>query len=64
LNFAAGESSKCTTKQKQILAAHFFDLKQTYIIEGNSAFNKKYNSIKGLGRATKSLLISSFKENS
>jgi len=51
-----------TTKQKQLLASHFFDLKQTYVIEGNTAFNKKYNSIKGLGRATK-VLLSSFKEN-
>ena len=29
-----------TTKQKQLLASHFFGLKQTYTIEGNTTFNK------------------------
>jgi hypothetical protein len=32
-----------TTKQKQLLASHFFDLKQTYTIEGNTTFNKNIN---------------------
>jgi len=52
-----------TAKQKQLLTSYFLDLEQTYILEGETAFNKKYNSIKGLGRSTKVLLISSFKEN-
>ena len=52
-----------TEKQKQLLSSHFFDLKQTYLREGETPFNKKYNSINGLGRATKTLLISCFKEN-
>jgi hypothetical protein len=39
-----------TTKQKQLLISHFFDLKQTYTLEGNTAFNKKYNSIDGFRR--------------
>ena len=52
-----------TEKQKQLLSSHFFDLKQTYLREGETPFNKKYNPINGLGRATKTLLISCFKEN-
>jgi len=52
-----------TEKQKQLLSSHFFDLKQTYLVEGETSFNRKYNSINGLGRTTKKLLISSFKEN-
>ena len=50
-----------TAKQKQLLASHFLDLKETYMIEGKTAFNKKFNSINGLGRPTKVLLLSSFK---
>lgn len=50
-----------TAKQKQLLSSYFFDLKQTYILEGETAFNKKYKSISCL---TKALLICSFKENS
>jgi hypothetical protein len=53
-----------TEKQKQLLSSHFFDLKQTYLVEGEKTFNKKYNSINGLGRNTKKLLISCFEENS
>lgn len=52
-----------TEKQKQLLSSHFFDLKQIYLREGETAFNKKYNSINGLGRATKTLLISCLKKN-
>ena len=52
-----------TAKQKQLLTSYFLDLKQTYTFDGETAFNKKYNSIKGLSRSTKSLLISSSKEN-
>ena len=50
-------SSIRTTKQKQLLSSHFFDLRQTYIIERNNAFNKKYNSIEGLGKSYKSMVI-------
>ena len=52
-----------TKKQKQLLTSHFLDLKETYVIEGETAFNKKFNSINGLGRATKVLLVSSFGRN-
>ena len=52
-----------TKKQKQLLTSHFVDLKETYVIEGETAFNKKFNSINGLGRATKVLLVSSFGRN-
>ena len=52
-----------TTKQKQLLTSHFLDLKETYMLEGETAFNKKFNSINCLGRSTKVLLLSSFKEN-
>tara|TARA_B100000780_G_C20893409_1_gene355556 strand:+ start:168 stop:443 length:276 start_codon:yes stop_codon:yes gene_type:complete len=51
-----------TAKQKQLLASHFLDLKETYMVKGKTAFNKKFNSINGLGRSTKVLLLSSFKE--
>ena len=51
-----------TEKQKQLLASHFLDLKETYLVKGQTAFNKKFNSINGLGRSTKVLLLSSFKE--
>jgi len=51
-----------TAKQKQLLSSHFLDLKETYMVEGKTAFNKKFNSINGLGRSTKVLLLSSFKE--
>jgi hypothetical protein len=51
-----------TAKQKQLLSSHFLDLKETYMVEGKTAFNKKFNSINGLGRSTKALLLSSFKE--
>jgi len=47
-----------TAKQKQLLVSHFLDLKETYMIEGKTAFNKKFNSINGLGRSTKVLLLS------
>ena len=40
-----------TAKQKQLLVSHFLDLKETYMVEGKTAFNKKFNSIKGLGRS-------------
>ena len=46
-----------------LISGGFFDLKQTYLREGETPFNKKYNPINGLGRATKTLLISCFKEN-
>ena len=52
-----------TKKQKELLTSHFLDLKQIYVLEGSTAFNKKCKSINGLGRATKTLLLSSFKEN-
>ena len=51
-----------TTKQKQLLSSHFLDLKETYVLKGKTAFNKKFNSIDGLGRSTKVLLLSSFEE--
>lgn len=51
-----------TAKQKQLLSSHFLDLKKTYMVEGKTAFNKKFNSINGLGRSTIILLLSSFKE--
>ena len=50
-----------TAKQKQLLSSHFLDLKETYMVKGKTAFNKKFNSINGLGRPTKVLLLSSFK---
>ena len=50
-----------TAKQKQLLASHFLDLKEIYMIKGKTAFNKKFDSINGLGRSTKVLLLSSFK---
>ena len=46
-----------TEKQKQLLSSHFFDLKQIYLREGETPFNKKYNSINGLGRATKTFKL-------
>ena len=52
-----------TKKQKELLTSHFFDLKHIYVLEGTNGFNKKYKSITGLGRATKTLLLNSFKEN-
>lgn len=52
-----------TEKQKQLLTSHFLDLRETYVIEGETAFNKKFNSINGLGRATKALLVSSFRRD-
>ena len=51
-----------TTKQKQLLKSNFLDLQETFILEGQTAFNRKYNSIKGLGRFTKTLLLATFKE--
>ena len=51
-----------TTKQKQLLKSNFLDLQETFILEGQTAFNRKYNSIKGLGRSTKALLLVTFKE--
>ena len=51
-----------TAEQKQLLASHFLDLKEIYMIKGKTAFNKKFDSINGLGRSTKVLLLSSFKE--
>ena len=50
-------------KQKELLRSNFLDLKQTFINEGEKAFNKKYNFINGLGRQTKKMLISHFKTN-
>ena len=50
-------------KQKELLKSNFLDLKQTFISEGQKTFNKKYNSINGLGRQTKKMLISHFKTN-
>ena len=46
-----------TAKQKQLLASHFLDLKETYMVKGKTAFNKEFNSINGLGRSTKVLLL-------
>ena len=51
-----------TTKQKQLLKSNFLDLQETFILEGQTAFNRKYNSINGLGRSTKTLLLATFKE--
>jgi hypothetical protein len=52
-----------TTKQKQLLKSNFLDLQETFILEGQTAFNRKYNSIKGLDRSKKTLLLTIFKEN-
>jgi hypothetical protein len=52
-----------TTKQKQLLTPHFLSLKETYMLKGETVFNKEYNSINGLGKSTKVLLLTSFKEN-
>ena len=57
-----GSRAEVIAKQKQLLSSHFLDLKETYMVEGKTAFNKKFNSINGLGRSTKVLLLSSFKE--
>ena len=54
---------KRTLKQKQLLKSNFVDLQETFALKGETAFNKKYNFIKGLGRSTKLLLLAVFKEN-
>ena len=33
------------------------------MLKGETAFNKEYNSVNGLGRSTKALLLTAFKEN-
>jgi hypothetical protein len=50
-----------TKKQKQLLELDFSNLKQIYMTQGESAFNKEFKSMHGLGRSTKTLLLSSFK---
>jgi len=52
-----------TVKQKQLLKSNFLDLQETFVLNGKTAFNKKYNSINGLGGSTKTLLLTAFKEN-
>lgn len=47
-------------KQKILLESNFLDLKRVYINEGKTAFNRKFDSINGLGRQTKKMLISHF----
>jgi hypothetical protein len=37
-----------TTKQRQLLTSHFLDLKETYMVEGETAFNKKILKISGI----------------
>ena len=39
------------------------NLKETFMLKGEIAFNKEFNSINGLGRLTKALLLASFKNN-
>ena len=46
-----------TTKQKQLLKSNFLDLQETFALKGETAFNKKYNSIKGLGRKIKQVYL-------
>jgi hypothetical protein len=43
----------CTAKQKQLLKSHFLNLKETFMLRVETAFNKEFNSINGLGRSTK-----------
>jgi len=49
-------------KQKQLLKSNFLDLRETFVLKGETAFNKKYNSINGLGRSTKALRLAAFRE--
>jgi len=40
-----------------ILSGNFVDLKESYKNENKRAFNAKFNSIVGLGRRTKKVLL-------
>ena len=54
-------SVRLIKKQKEFLTFHFLSLKETYFLKGESLFNQKYKSIKGLGRSTKKVLLASFR---
>ena len=48
-------------KRKELLTFHYLTLKETYFLEEETSFNKSYQSIKGLGRTTRKVLLLVFK---
>ena len=51
---------RLTKKQKQLFRSHFLELKETYFLKREKGFNRTYNSINDLGKATKKALLDSF----
>ena len=52
---------RVTKKQKELLKSHYLNLKETYFLEGEKSFNKSYQNIKALGKATKNVLLLTLK---
>ena len=53
-------SIRLTKKQKELLQSNYLSLRETYFLQGKTAFNSEFKSIAGLGRATKKTLVESF----
>ena len=51
---------RLTKKQKGLLRSHYLSLKETYSLEEEKSFNKSYQNIKGLGKATKNVSLLTF----
>jgi|MDTG01.1.fsa_nt_gb hypothetical protein len=55
-------SIRLTKKQKELLQSNYLSLRETYFLQGKTAFNSEFKSIAGLGRSTRKVLIEFFEE--
>ena len=53
-------SIRLTKKQKELLQSNHLSLRETYFLQGKTAFNLKFKNIAGLGKSTKKVLVESF----
>lgn len=53
-------SIRLTKKQKELLHSNYLSLRETYFLQGKTAFNLKFKNIAGLGKSTKKVLVESF----
>jgi hypothetical protein len=53
-------SIRLTKKQKELLQSNYLSLRETYFLQGETAFNLEFKNIAGLGRSTKKVLVEFF----
>lgn len=53
-------SIRLTKEQKELLQSNYLSLRETYFLQGKTAFNLEFKNIAGLGRSTKKVLVEFF----